>query len=110
MAWMAYGSSPVGMPKDVKHRDGGVYNGEWEQGQKDGFGVYRYLRPDTVVLFSICTLGYDGNYFKTRLCHPPRSGSVILVSSECLLDIQVPAAQQVSANDLARLELPYFTR
>jgi hypothetical protein len=37
----AYSFSAVGWPKDVRHRDGGVYNGEWSQGQKDGFGVYR---------------------------------------------------------------------
>lgn len=41
VAWLVYGSSPVGLPHDVKHRDGGVYNGEWSQGKKDGFGAYR---------------------------------------------------------------------
>ena len=41
MAWVAYGSSSVGLPQNLKHRDGGVYKGEWGQGQKDGFGVYR---------------------------------------------------------------------
>lgn len=39
--WLVYGATRVGLPQDVKHRDGGVYNGEWSQGKKDGYGVYR---------------------------------------------------------------------
>lgn len=42
VAYLVSGAGSAGRPKDFKHVDGGVYNGEWSGLEKQGLGVYRY--------------------------------------------------------------------
>jgi hypothetical protein len=42
VAYLLPGAGSAGRPKDFKHVDGGVYNGEWSGVEKQGLGVYRY--------------------------------------------------------------------
>jgi hypothetical protein len=43
--WLVCETSAVGWPKNVRHKDGGMYNGEWSGGKKAGFGSYRQALP-----------------------------------------------------------------
>ena len=42
LAPLYFSTAGPAFPKDFKHTDGGVYNGEWKGALKDGFGVYTY--------------------------------------------------------------------
>jgi len=42
VALLYFSTAGPAFPKDFKHTDGGVYNGEWKGALKDGFGVYKY--------------------------------------------------------------------
>lgn len=42
LAPLYFSTAGPAFPKDFKHTDGGVYNGEWKGALKDGFGVYKY--------------------------------------------------------------------
>jgi hypothetical protein len=42
LAPLYFSTAGPAFPKDFKHTDGGIYNGEWKGALKDGFGVYTY--------------------------------------------------------------------
>ena len=42
LAPLYFSTAGPAFPKDFKHTDGGLYNGEWKGALKDGFGVYTY--------------------------------------------------------------------
>lgn len=42
LAPLYFSTAGPAFPKNFKHTDGGIYNGEWKGALKDGFGVYTY--------------------------------------------------------------------
>lgn len=42
LAPLYFSTAGPAFPKDFRHMDGGIYNGEWKGALKDGFGVYKY--------------------------------------------------------------------
>ena len=41
-SYLLCSSSQSAYPKNYRHEDGGVYNGQWQGKNKQGLGVYRY--------------------------------------------------------------------
>lgn len=41
-SYLLCSASLTAYPKNYRHEDGGVYNGQWQGRNKQGLGVYRY--------------------------------------------------------------------
>ena len=41
-SYLLCSTSQSAYPKDYRHEDGGVYNGQWQGRNKQGLGVYQY--------------------------------------------------------------------
>ena len=41
-SYLLCSTSQSAYPRDYRHEDGGIYNGQWQGITKQGLGVYRY--------------------------------------------------------------------